>query len=384
MNRRRWVAVGAVVGIGLALGLTALSRRDAGIDRSGSITIGAGKPIVIDRIPNGYRIEYRVEERVGDDIRLSTDRLSVRRPFDSRLETWTGAPPGRALLSTEIATLGRTGNTRGDADEARSDQPPAVAAVDVRLDVSLESAVKDGFLRRRERREVIGRPCQVYRSGARLHAARLQQPTKDAYVDSCVDRNGLVLEEVRFADGSGRSRRVAVTVALEPDLADTLFHVGEANLTVPNGGGSTRRVVPTSTPPGEFWQLDAPPEGFALVGRYGVVPPQPENFTDPAREGFRQAGVSDVYTRGTDLIVIDQGGTLRAQPPWTVDPTNAAIDLGAIGAGEVVLTPRGAEVRALTGGGHYVRVFGTLAPDALAAIARQLHQVPGGQLDYLD
>jgi hypothetical protein len=60
------------------------------------------------------------------------------------------------------------------------------------------------------------------------------------------------------------------------------------------------------------------------------------------------------------------------------------VDLGAVGPGEIVLTPRGVEVRALTGGGHYVRVFGTLPASDLAAIARQLHAVAGTALRYLD
>ena len=93
----------------------------------------------------------------------------------------------------------------------------------------------------------------------------------------------------------------------------------------------TRPVDPATTPIGEFWVLDQPPEGFTLVGRYAVVPPQPENFTDPLREGFRRAGVVDAFRSGPDLFVIERGATLRAQPPWEPDPTRDDVTIASLG-----------------------------------------------------
>lgn len=383
MSRTRWIVLGLIVVTLAALAVVANSRRAPRIGRRGSEELHVGQPVGVNPAPATYRVDYRVEARIGDSVRTSTEKVWVRGPFESRTETWNGAPPGRSRVSTEVETRGRRSVARVNAETSTSEQPPAVAAPALRLDASLVPAMRAGLLQRRERRRVAGRVCQVYRSGSRFNGVSLRPPTNDAFVDNCVDRDGLLLEEVRTARGSNASRRVAVRVDVNPALTDALFAVGAPNLPVPNGGGSTRAVAPTSTPPGQFWQLDAL-AGFALAGRYGVVPPQPENFADPQREGFRQAGVSDVYVRGTDVVIVDQGATLHAQPPWTVDPANAPVDLGAVGRGEILFTARGGEVRALTGGGRYIRVFGTLPADDLAAIARQLHQVPGGTLQYLD
>jgi hypothetical protein len=140
-----------------------------------------------------------------------------------------------------------------------------------------------------------------------------------------------------------------------------------------------RKLKDGTAPPGEFLYLDAAPEGFEHRGRYSVIPAQPDNFSgDPSREGFRQAGVADVWVRGLDVLVVDQGATLLGEEPFTVDAANPRVDLGAFGQGEVRLSGVGNEVRALRGGGKYVRVAGTLDVDELAAVARALRPGPGG------
>jgi hypothetical protein len=378
-----------VIGVGLvalavALGVLANTRRDPAIGRHGSTSLGRGQPVGMGDALAAYRIDYRVEEHLSGTVRVSTQKLWVRRPFESRLERWSDAPPGRRLQSTNIATLGRTLLGQADAAALISEQPPAVAPLDIRLAPSLRAALHDGDLQRNERRRVAGRVCQVYRSKSRLIGDTIAAPTTKSFVDTCIDRDGLVLEEVQFTAGRRQSRQLAVHVDTRPRLNDDLFAIAKATLDVMHGGGSTRPVDPASSPPGQFQQLDAPPAGFTLLGRFSVVPPQPENFSDPLREDFRRAGVSDVFVRGADVVIVERGGTLRNQAPWAVDAANATIDLGTLGKGEIVLGGRSAEVRVLTGGGHYVRVFGTLPPNDLAAIARQLHPVPGGQLKFLD
>jgi hypothetical protein len=370
----------AVVVVAVAIGLVANARRPATIGRSGSTALASGQPVLPhDRVAT-YVIEYRLEERVSSAVRTSTETVSVRRPFDGRIDTRTGGK----RIALDVWTLGRSSSRRSDADALVTEWPPQVAGADVRLEPALSDALRAGVLQRRERRRVAGRTCQVFRGGDRVIAATMVRPAPSTYVDTCVDADGLVLEELRVVDGKRDLRRVALRVRKDAALADAAFAVGPKTIDVPSGGGSTRPVDPASTPPGQFWQLDAPPAGFTPLGRYAIVPPQPENFTDATREGMRRAGVVDVYVRGIDVVFVERGGTLKGADPWTVDPANPTVDLGAVGPGEIVLTPRGVEVRALTGGGHYVRVFGTLPASDLAAIARQLHAVAGTALRYLD
>ncbi len=381
----RRVAVAVALVTALAIAFVATRQREPSIGRGESRSRGEGQPLTIGVGPASYTVEYRLEERVADGIRVSTERLAVRRPFDARLQTLAGPPPGGKVIATNVWTLGRSSSVQGDAEPLVSDQPPQPAGGDIRLAPVLPAALRNELVELRERRQVLGRTCEVLRSGSRLVSADLKGQTgRKNYVDTCVDSDGLVLEEVQTRDSRRDLRRVAVRVNRRATIDDAAFTIAKAGLDVRSGGGSTRRIDPASSPPGDFWQLDAPPAGFTLAGRYSVVPPQPENFTDPLREGFRRAGVSDLYVRGVDVVVVDRGGTLRGESPWATESGYPAIDLGAVGRGEIVLTPRWAEVRALTGSGRYVRLFGTLPPDDLAAIARTLRKVPGTELKFLD
>jgi hypothetical protein len=383
-RRRVAVVLVAVAAIAVGLGVLANAERRPTITRHGSAPLPTGQPVLIDATPAAYRIDYRVEERVSGGVRVSTQRVTVRRPFESRVETFDGPPPGHGSAALDIVRLGRSTSGHPNAQPLVSDQPPALAAGDLRLDASLASAVHAGTAERRERRRVVARVCQVYRTMARLRTGAFARATRSQYVDSCVDREGLLLEEVQVVKGRRDMRAIAVRVDTTPRLSDATFATGAPTADVEHGGGATRRVDPVSSPPGPFWQLDTPPAGFGLVGRFVVVPPQPQNFSDPLRQGLQQAAVADVFVRGADAIIVERGGTLQGHDPWQSDPNNAAIDLGAVGRGEVLLTTRGAEVRALTGHGHYVRVLGSVPVDQLAAVARALHLVEGTQLKLLD
>ena len=60
------------------------------------------------------------------------------------------------------------------------------------------------------------------------------------------------------------------------------------------------------------------------------------------------------------------------------------MELGSLGQGELILSMQASEVRAVVAHSHYVRIVGTVPPDDLVALALDLHEVPGGQLRYLD
>jgi hypothetical protein len=190
---------------------------------------------------------------------------------------------------------------------------------------------------------------------------------------------------VLVAAGRPIARRVAVEIDEAPDLDDDLFPSGEATVEATSGGGVMRRLAEGSMPPGPFLVADAIPEGFTTIGRFSVVPPQAENFgADPAREGFRRAQIADVYERGLDVLVVEQGATLGGSPPFEPDPSSPTLDLGPLGTAEVRYSAIGNQVRAQRAGGKYVQATGTLPPDELAAVLRSLREVPGGELVYAD
>lgn len=389
-RRAPWLAAGAVLALVAAGAVVAMLLRDGGperIGRDGSTEMTDGAPVTIERVPDAWRIVYRLEEQSGDDVRVSTDRFEVRRPFESRFETWDGAPPGDDVVTTRIAAFARfaTREPGQDGGDAAFVVPPRPSPHDVRLDAALDAALDAGLIERRERREVAGRPCQVYRTFQGLGGPlRLPEDEQLEHVDSCVDEAGLLLEEVRVVDGAAIQRRLAVEVEEEPTLGDERFETGTQDIPVREGGGQVREMVPDSRPPGPFYELSEPPAGYRKVGRFSVVPPQPENFSDPLRIAFRRAGVSDVWVRGVDVIVVDQGGTLQGEAPFEVDPDNPTVEIEGLGTAEVIVAGSASEVRVLLSGGRYVQAYGTVAPEELADLLRRLVEVEGGTLEFLD
>lgn len=395
--RRRNAALAVAGVVALGVGSWAVFVRDGGdgggdgkqklaaLGRAGSVEVAGAPEVTITSSPASYRIVYRVED-AGETVSYRTDVVSVRRPWDSRLESRSGRPPGDKELSTQVATLGQRRTTSGDQEPVVIELGLTLPASDLRFDHVLEPAVAAERLERREVRKVAGRTCQVYRSGDYLSAAAITPPTPDLYADSCVDDHGLLLEEVLVSDGKAIARRIAESVDEAPVLGDELFPTGTPNVPADKGGGTVRRLLDGSTPPSPFFVADAVPDGFTWTGRYSVVPPQAENFgaEDPTREDFRRAQIADVYVRGLDVLVLEQGATLRGAPPFEEDPGNPRLDLGPFGSAEVRFSALGNQVRAQREGGRFVQATGTLLPDELAAVLRSLREVPGGELQFAD
>lgn len=396
--QRRNVALTGVGVLALAVGGWALFVRDDGapgdakkppklaaLTRQGSVVVPNAPDVAITSAPTSFRIVYRVEDRGPKEVTARTDIVSVRRPWESLLESKAGAPPGGKLLSTQSAAFGQRTNHNIGQDPAVITLGPVLPASDLRLDRVLDAAVAAGRAKRREVRTVAGRTCQVVRTGDYLAATQMTPPSAKQYADSCVDSAGLLLEEVLVSDGNPIARRVAVSVEEGVTLADDLFPTGKSTVPASKGGGTMRPIREGSTPPGPFFVADAIPDGFVSIGRYSVIPPQAENFSgDPERESFQRAMVSDVYLRGTDVLVIEQGATLRGADPYDVDPTNPTLDLGPFGTAEVRFSGHGTQVRAKREGGRFVQATGTLPPDELAAVLRSLREVPGGELQFAD
>jgi hypothetical protein len=383
--RRSIVIGGAVIVIGGVGALVAVGGSHSSNNvpvsgnRIGSRAVG-GKAVAIGTVPDAYQIVYRVDG--GGRGVVTTARLMVKRPFDARQETLGGPPPGHDVSGVTIQTLGRFRTQIGTQDPTVYATPPAPASLDLRPEAALSAVLKGDLLVRRERRVVAGRPCQVYRSAESLGGGPVTawKPTSKTWTDTCIDGTGLVLETVSVEKGKVLNRRVAINVTINPVLDDTLFAAGDQTVPPKKGGGSFQKLDPSSRLPGRFWDLPQPPAGFTFAGRYAARPPQPDVFSDPTRIGELIGGVSDVYTSGNSVIIVDQGATLGGGKPFGAEPTAQAVDLGQLGAGQLVLSLGGSEARVDLGKGTYVRVSGTVDPSVLVDVARRLVPGPGGSL----
>ena len=309
------------------------------------------EPLVIGTIPERYRITYRVVDD-GDETR---EVLTVHRPFDSRIETDD---------VVEVATLGRSARESGRAARLAVAIPPTVAPGDARVEHLLGSEL----LRSGRRKTIAGRECQVFSTGQSL---RLVELIEGDDVEVCIDEAGLVLEE----RSDGRTR-TATDVELDVEAS---FDVGERTVPPLDGGGAVQRLTEDSRTPGTFWELgdDLP---LPHEGRYAVVPPQPDAFTDATLRGRRVATTTDVLTDGVDVVIVDRGGTVEGIDVITVDDDAEQVDLGDLGTGALEHTSFGTEITVELDAGRFVRISGTLPSDELVAVARGLHEVDGGEL----
>ncbi|MEA3055260.1 MAG: hypothetical protein QOD30_692 [Actinomycetota bacterium] len=342
------------------------------IGRAGSTAVTTTAHVVIGAPPDTYEVHYRIEEVHRGRSETSTARLLVDAPFRSRLEIRRST----ALVSLRVADLHYLGTrTTSGANVLTPSPRPAVDAV--RADLVLHDESGDV-------RSVAGRECEMHQLGAPLLDNDGTYVAGDS-VDVCVDHDGLVLEQLERVDGVLTRRWIATAVDATAVVTDDDVHLaGVAARAAKDGGGSVQAIEPSSAPPGSFWQLDAPPAGFTRVGRYAVVPPQGARPDDENTRSQVLAGIVDVFVRGSDVLVIDQGGTLgQVPPPLPTVTGSAGVDLGALAkAAESYAMPWGAEVRALLPPGRYVLVSGTLPSGDLIAVARQLHEIQGQGITY--
>lgn len=390
-RRVRLVTLAAVlVAAAVALAVYSIGRDEADV-RDGSTVVSAeATPLRVGPTPVTYRVVYRVENRAGGDLVLRTEEVRVRRPFSGRIDDRPGKPPGGAADSVTVSRFGAFEFESARSEPLALQVAPSPPTGDVRAGAALEAARRARLVELRERRRVepVARECVVYRlGGVRTEVVRPYESGADEYTDVCVDEAGFVLEEVHVVEGSRVvNRRLAVSIDESPRLDPDLFAGPDADPPPPDqGGGSVLAVDPDSRPPGDpFYELPGAPSGFSRRGRYAVIPPQAEAFADPLQFGRRLAAVVDVWVRGPDLVVVDQGGTQGRVPAFEPDPDATRVDAGALGEAELLFGLRASEVRVLQEGGRYVRVYGNVDPALLLDVARRLTPEPGGTLVYLD
>lgn len=327
----------------------------------------------MDHIPTTYRAEFRVENRAGEELTVTIEKTWVRRPFASRVETWQN---GR-LLSTRQSSFGTLTNESPNAQPLNIAVPPSLSSGDLRVDIALDEALEHKTILRRERREVYGRDCQVYRAGGPVLAGELlaYEPGKGTYADFCVDRNGIVIEEHWVDDGRPLRRRVATDLDVDVAISEKTLAITTPENPDISRGAVARIPRNTSDDEGEglpLWTLKDAPKGFDDLGRYAVIiSEQALPKSDPLAPSIAPTSTSDVYIRGADFVVIDQDPSL-GQLIGLEKRVSRDVKLDDLEEGKLIVDARMNEVRAKTPDGSYVRIFGTLEPDELLELADDL------------
>jgi len=193
-----------------------------------------------------------------------------------------------------------------------------------------------------------------------------------------------VLEEVTSDGGQVVLVRTAVLVA-EVDAPAELFATGPVSAPPDLGGGATTPADPATAPEGRVWDLPdaAVPEGFEPVGRFSVVPAQPERLGEGGDRDSIIAGIADVWATDVDVLVVYQGRTLGGAAPFAPVEFAASADL-PLGAGELLLSALGSEVRVALPEGRFVHVFGSVPPAVLLDVTAALQEGVGTGLELLE
>jgi hypothetical protein len=362
------------VGIALLFGLLAASSWWSNREnvREGSKLVATGDVLEQSHVPETYRAEFRVENHAGSDLTTTIEKIWVRRPFSSRVETWKDGK----MLSVRHSAFGvLTSESPGSSAPLNIAVPPSLSGGDLRIDVALPEALKAKTIIRRERREVYGRQCQVYRSGGPVLAGDIEtyKPREGTYADFCVDRNGIVLEEFWMDKDRLLRRRVATGLDVDVSIPDKTFAI-----TAPENPDIHRGAVeriPKEPPTGEglpLWTLPKTPKGWDSLGRYAVIISDQAyprmNILTPS---VAPASTSDVYLRGPDFFVVDQDPSLGALINLE-KRISRDVQVGDLEEAKLIIDGRMNEVRGKTPDGSYIRIFGTLPTSDLLELADDL------------
>jgi len=331
-------------------------------------------------VPSGYHITFDVTVRGH----RHTEELFIRRPFASYEEATSG---GRPYLVTAMRLGEQVFRSKaGPATLIHTTLAPSRR--DIRLDAVVRYATNANRLRLIGRAQIRGETCFVFRSAAPLSSGPLAPIPKRSFVDSCIDGRGLLVYERTTSDGKVVSERRATRIALGGSSTGYSLH-GDA-IPTNKGGGAMRALTMDSRPSsGPFWDIAKPPAGFRHTGRYVVIPSQPQAYADANAFSPNAAGlpgslvvsIDDVYVRGSDALVIEQGSTVN-DAKFDAPSGGEDVDLGKVlGHGQLLASASASEVVAEPHDGkRFVRVIGTLTPDELTAVARQMTLQPPGML----
>ncbi|HYZ91806.1 MAG TPA: hypothetical protein VFA34_05360 [Actinomycetota bacterium] len=340
-----------VVVLAVALSLSAI----------GSPSVPEQRPAALD----GYRVVYRLEDRTSRPARIATEVLEVRRPYDGILLTHSG-PTAEGQIST-----GQVTNREafwqlyvGGELQFGVRRMPGGPVRDASYAVLREAAKKKMALAMGAG-SVLGRPCAWF-AFAMPAPQRLNRPTGESRVESCVTPAGVVLQEVWTL--RGRVARIVRALSVTTSTPSRrLFLYGLDPLKEKVRQPDAAKLLRQQFVVDDEASVEAPIEVRAPAGwrrdRTAVA-------SQAAGTTATQV-VSETYLRGTQLVVVERGVHPSLRPTWPLDE-GEEIDLGRLGDGRIVYFQDRVELR-LTGDFGLVRIAAPSLRDALA-FSRGLRQ----------
>jgi hypothetical protein len=387
-RRRIGIPLAAVVVLLAGAGTFALVDRGGGGTpdfalTSALSTTSSDTPFTISTVPAAYHVVYKVDTaksggESGQDT--TTQEYTVRRPFDAHLVSKAGAPPGTDEQWSLIWSMGKYGQTTSGSSPEVGQTAPQAALGDIRLEATLNDLVADGKFVPKERRVVLGRDCQVYRTGGALETLNVTAPTKTDYADACIDSSGLMLEEVVVSSGELAERLIATSVDDQTVPGDDVFAITGDPTPLDQGGSQLSPIDAATKPADGYWGLPAPPEGYTLQGRYQLLTPADQsNSSDPSASTTTTSTTAppapvpsyiDVYVNGPNTIIVRQGPT--AGEPQD-DGTGTSVDVGKLGTAPLSSSLTGSRLIAhpAVPAAWYVELQGTVPRDTLKQVASQ-------------
>jgi hypothetical protein len=385
-HRRRLRVVGAITLVVVLAGLgtgAVLLLRDDGNGGSASVeTVTAalqspvlqdqGDVLAIDAAPASYRVVYRIDSSGTEGVTSRTQVVEVQRPFDAHVVVYRGTDATGDPEVDVRSNVGLYADTTDPSNPEVGSGIPAAALGDLRLDGAIGDLVDAGLFVRRERREVAGRECQVYRTGQALESLQLSAPTDTNYADVCVDAAGLLLEQVAYTDGKPELYEVAVSVEAEPTFASDSFTIAGTPRSLSDGGVQLSPIDPSVAPTSGYWTpVDGMP-GATHVGRYLLQRPNTDTSSTTTTAGTATTSPTidtyvDVYSTGSSFVIVQQGPAASA--PSRDTTLGADADAGALGTARVAFGLSGNTLVATTASG-FVEITAPMSANDLAAVAR--------------
>jgi hypothetical protein len=367
----RWIPITVAIAVVALLALVVAN--SVGGDGHHRTTSSNGDlPAVAHGIPRDYRIVYSVTTPDG----TTTEEHIVHRPFDA--ESITRDANGK-VTARRWSSLGRLETSTPGSDTVRLDTAIAPADGDSRHDVLDDALVTVKRLASAGRGEVGGRPCRNTSQATKVAtagngAASISSGgTLPVTITTCVDAQGFVLQQRYTTAASGEPVLTKRAVALQVGRDVPAVHVPAVDaIPVDRGGGRVREVAADAPIPfEERFHLD-PPKDWTFVGRYSVVPPRLSSTGAPVAG---QPGIglyTDVWRRGPDLLLLDQGASEAGGPPFDASSRLGPITVPGLGPADLAVDSRLAEVRFTRPDGGFARLAGTVDPKDLVALAATL------------
>jgi hypothetical protein len=337
---------------------------------TGTVIAEQGDVLPVETTTDTYRVRYRIDTKATEGVTTRSESLLVRRPFDAHVSIHPSADGTGTADVEAVSNLGLYADiTSADAADV-GEGLPSVALGDLRLDGVLDDLVHAGLLQPRERREVLGRECQVYRTGQPLESLQLTAPTDTDYADACVDAAGLVLEEVSISGGEAQLYEIATDVDTAASATDADFAIEGEPMSVADGGNDLEPIASDVAPVAGYWTPTGPLSGYDHVGRYLLrTPAEADDGATTTTAGVSSGTVEtyvDVYRDGAAFVVVHQGALTAA--PQRDTTLGADVDAGALGSPRVVYGLVGSTLVATTDS-WFVEITAPMSSADLGALA---------------